>query len=77
MDYQKSMKDAFLDYILSDPKNKEKLGVRERILPFPVFVIRAPVSWHQNMLSGKNFMRHNLFPCHSVLWKLIDLWFEK
>ncbi len=75
--YRESMRKAFFEAVLSDPENRKILNVKIFKTSFPVFHVQFPVSWHQNVLNGKNFMRHNLFITNASLVQLRDLWFEK
>lgn len=75
--FTESMKRAFWDILISDSNNRSLLRSSKIRTNYPIFHIRSPVAWHQAVLNGKNFMRHNLFTVSSAVVKLRDLWFEK
>lgn len=77
LDYDIAIKEAYLKILLSDPENETFLQNNNLKIFYPIFHVRSPVPWHQSVINGKNFMRHNLFIIDPILIKLRNLWFEK
>ena len=42
-----------------------------------LFVIRAPVPWHQQFLIAREYASHNLFATHPVALEIRRLWDSK
>ncbi|KAJ3222668.1 Dynein heavy chain 3, axonemal [Clydaea vesicula] len=69
--YTTALRQSIVNYILMDEDERERLGIpyfEEQYVPQ---IIRAPVPWHDNLLSIKNYIEQNLYITNSVMLELL------
>ncbi|XP_061175178.1 dynein axonemal heavy chain 3-like [Saccostrea echinata] len=76
-DYEFSLRKAIVDYILKDPKEKERLHIKWTPLPFPQRIIRAPVPWHETYRERKDYNTNHLFITNAIMQELQNIWFDQ
>ncbi|XP_063993893.1 dynein axonemal heavy chain 3 [Diachasmimorpha longicaudata] len=76
-DYKRSVRIAIVHYIVLDEDERERLGVKEIPVEYPVLHIRAPVPWHQSIITATHSNEHNLFITNEILRDIRDLWFSR
>ncbi|XP_050716714.1 dynein axonemal heavy chain 3-like isoform X3 [Eriocheir sinensis] len=75
--YLKGVRHAVLRYALLSPAVRAKLKITVAPDEHEPFVVRAPVPWHQNFITGAHHCYHNLFALNHVLAALDALWDER
>ncbi|XP_014215495.1 dynein heavy chain 3, axonemal [Copidosoma floridanum] len=63
---------SLIDRLLSDPPRRRQLPI-----PRPIFVIRAPVPWHQAKITASHFMEHNLFIDNAIHRCIRQIWDDR
>lgn len=71
-DYEKSLGSLYIDNLLLKSKKKRSLP-----LVWPIFVIRAPVPWHQSKVTATHFMEHDLFVTNPIACSIRSIWHDK
>ncbi|KAF5404423.1 hypothetical protein PHET_02178 [Paragonimus heterotremus] len=67
-DYNYALRKAIVDYILLDPEERKRLFIQWLPMPYPSYVVRAPVPWHEKRRHAFNFCQRSLFtPCALTL----------
>ncbi|XP_008202999.3 dynein heavy chain 3, axonemal [Nasonia vitripennis] len=69
-DYEKSLRSFYIDNLLKSKK-------RSLPLEWPIFVVRAPVPWHQSKVTAMHFMEHDLFVTNSIACSIRSIWHVK
>ncbi|XP_047106954.1 dynein axonemal heavy chain 3 [Schistocerca piceifrons] len=72
--YNRSLRQAIIEYILHDPQEKIRLKIETYPLQYPRKVIRSPVPWHTSCIIARQFMSKKLFVGHPVFVSLQELW---
>lgn len=73
-DYENSMRVALLDYIMLDPKERERLNIQTYPIKYPVLNIRSPVPWHNSKVVSEHIMSYNYFCGFPVIIALSTIW---
>ncbi|GLG98287.1 Dynein heavy chain, cytoplasmic, partial [Gryllus bimaculatus] len=73
-DWNLSLRQAILEYILLDPDEWTRLDIYTYPIPYGIVIIRAPVPWHNNYVISKQLISHKLFIGNDVLLRIRDLW---
>lgn len=76
-DYKYSIRFAIIDHILLDPAERIRLFVDKIPLSYPVLHIRAPMPWHQSIITSTHYNHHHLFIGNEILRNIRDLWHAK
>ncbi|KAI6653735.1 Dynein heavy chain 3, axonemal-like [Oopsacas minuta] len=76
-DYEFTLKKIIVDYILLDPCEMSRLGIKYVPKPFPQRVIRAPVPWHNQLTQSKSKIDTHLFLTNPVVTRIQNLWDNK
>ncbi|KAA3677197.1 dynein heavy chain, axonemal [Paragonimus westermani] len=76
-DYNHALRKAIVDYILLDPEERKRLFIQWLPVPYPSYVVRAPVPWHEKRRHAFNFCQQSLFtPCALTL-AIQKIWQDK
>lgn len=65
---------SIIDYVLLDPAEKLRTGVKFVPPRFKSSIIRAPVPWRQTLLVAKQYCRHNLFITNPIIQRIRVTW---
>ncbi|XP_052130864.1 dynein axonemal heavy chain 3 [Frankliniella occidentalis] len=77
LDYMNTLRFVIFDYIMLDPAERDRLNIKTYPKPFFRVCIRAPVPWHQTVITNKQMIEHHLFIVNPVLVALRDLWLDE
>ena len=66
-----------MDYILLDKDERSRLFIQWTPVPYPIFVIRSPVPWHDLMEKRVKICTYGLFVPSAMSLALNDLWYKK
>lgn len=66
-----------VDYILLDQEERLRLFIQWTPVPYPTFVIRSPVPWHEGMEKRVKACTYGLFVPSAMSLALNDLWYSK
>ncbi|EDV27935.1 uncharacterized protein TRIADDRAFT_52992 [Trichoplax adhaerens] len=73
-DYYFSIRTCIVDYILKDNEERERLQIHWTPKSFPSRTIRAPVPWHSNYISAKEYIESHLFTINPLLINIENIW---
>ncbi|VDP25782.1 unnamed protein product [Schistosoma curassoni] len=73
-DYVYAVKKSIVDYILLDPEERKRLFIESLPIPYPNFVIRAPVPWHTTRKKAYEFCKQYLFTIGPIPLALQKIW---
>lgn len=76
-DHERSLRSSIIHFVLGDPRERQRLGVKSIPEGFPILTIRAPVPWHQAKLMADHNMEHNLFIGNEIARDIRDIWYER
>ncbi|VDP26914.1 unnamed protein product [Schistosoma margrebowiei] len=65
---------SLVDYILLDPEERKRLFIESLPIPYPNFVIRAPVPWHTTRKKAYEFCKQYLFTIGPIPLALQKIW---
>ena len=74
--YQLSLKQAIVDYILLEPFEQIRLKIFAQPTLYRPVQSRAPVPWHHSIVDAKSHMEKGLFVTNPMMDKLHDLFQE-
>ncbi|KAI9206289.1 dynein heavy chain and region D6 of dynein motor-domain-containing protein [Polychytrium aggregatum] len=72
--YYLALKQSVVDYILLDPKEQLRLSIPPFATVYVPRIARAPVPWHESVISTKSFITDNLFITNPVMVRLLDIY---
>ncbi|CAH8561622.1 unnamed protein product [Schistosoma turkestanicum] len=72
--YVYAVKKSIVDYILFDPEERKRLFIEWLPIPYPNFVIRAPVPWHTKRKKAYEFCKQYLLTIGPVPLALQNIW---
>jgi len=75
-DYDLAIRKTIVDYILLDPKERQRVKITNTPKSFPLRTIRAPISWHESMDQTKKDLLFNLHGNNPIMTALQTLWDE-
>ncbi|KAJ8664277.1 hypothetical protein QAD02_005939 [Eretmocerus hayati] len=75
--YEESMRWSIVDHLLKDSRQRAQLGISATPIEIPIFLIRAPVPWHQSKITATNFMRHDLFVTNEISREIRYIWHDR
>ncbi|XP_063858635.1 dynein axonemal heavy chain 3-like isoform X1 [Scylla paramamosain] len=75
--YLQGVRHAVLRYALLCPSVRARLKIMVPPEEHDPIVVRAPVPWHQNFITGAHHCYHNLFALNHVLGTLDAIWEER
>ncbi|CAH8647966.1 unnamed protein product [Schistosoma rodhaini] len=73
-DYVYAVRKSIVDYILLDPEERKRLFIESLPIPYPNFVIRAPVPWHTTRKKAYEFCKQYLFTIGPIPLALQKIW---
>ncbi|XP_034748215.1 dynein heavy chain 3, axonemal isoform X1 [Etheostoma cragini] len=73
-DYDFSLKENIVNYILMDPSERQRLSISCVPMPFPRRVIRAPVPWAASYKEVQTWQSQHLFAISHIMVLLQDVW---
>ncbi|KNC96829.1 uncharacterized protein SPPG_07663 [Spizellomyces punctatus DAOM BR117] len=72
-EYTTALKRSIVDYILLDPAEQERLCIPPFFTPYSPRIARAPVPWHESVVSAKGYMDENLFVTNPVMLDVLAI----
>lgn len=72
--YYEKMRLNLLNYILKDPKERDRLKIKWITPDYPTLIIRAPVPWHASYNLNKQLMERHFYNGNIVVLQIRDLW---
>ena len=72
--YDIALRKSIVDYILIDPKERERLSIPVFDIPYTPRVVRAPVPWHDSLISVKRSIEQNLYITNPVMLELLKIY---
>lgn len=66
-----------VDYILLDPEERKRLFIHQTPIPHPIYTIRSPVPWHDEMDKRRRICTHGLFVQSAMSLALNKHWHHK
>ncbi|CAH8618645.1 unnamed protein product [Heterobilharzia americana] len=73
-DYEYALRKSIVDYILLDPDERKRLFIEWLPVPYPSFVVRAPVPWHTRRKRAYEFCKRYLFTTGPIPLALQNIW---
>ncbi|XP_032391909.1 dynein heavy chain 3, axonemal isoform X2 [Etheostoma spectabile] len=73
-DYDFSLKENIVNYILMDPSERQRLSISSVPKPFPRRVIRSPVPWAASYKEVQTWQSRHLFTISHIMVLLQDVW---
>ncbi|CAH8646697.1 unnamed protein product [Heterobilharzia americana] len=73
-DYEYALRKSIVDYILLDPDERKRLFIEWLPVPYPSFVVRAPVPWHTRRKRAYEFCKRFLFTTGPIPLALQNIW---
>ena len=71
--HSRSIKQGIVDYILLDPKEQERLQIPRFFANYVPRIARAPVPWHNEIVTYKQQLEQNLFILNPVMRNLLEI----
>lgn len=75
-DYDLAIRKSIVDYILLDPKERQRVKIQNIPKTFYLNTIRAPISWHDTMDQTKKDLLFTLHGNNPIMTSLQTLWDE-
>ncbi|OAJ37962.1 hypothetical protein BDEG_21931 [Batrachochytrium dendrobatidis JEL423] len=77
--YATSAKQSIVDYILLDPSEQQRLLIPQFFANYVPRIARAPVPWHDSLITANTYIEQNLFITNPVMIQLLQIYaqFEK
>lgn len=75
--YETSLRSFIAGHMLTDPLQQRFLKINKMPLEWPIFVIRAPLPWHQSKVTAHQFMDKNLFIMNEIARCIREIWHER
>ncbi|CAF0750041.1 unnamed protein product [Didymodactylos carnosus] len=75
-DYELAIRKAIVDYILLDERERSRVKIEHVPRPFRLFMIRAPIPWHDKMQETSKQLQFTLHINNPIMALLQTLWNE-